>query len=137
MKVSGLAPLLLMALFVSPKSVVAQAAAEPTVEVMAMAVIKADAPMPEVRKHVQEEVTGVIRMYLDGKIDQWYSRADGRGVFLFFRSKSVDEVKALLAPLPLVKAGYVDIEYIPLCPYRGLAALAAAASEAAKPVAQH
>jgi hypothetical protein len=95
----------------------------PVTEVMAMTSLKPGVALPDVMKLVQEEVRVAVQLYLDGKIDQWYTRSDGKGAVLFLRCKAVDEAKALLAGLPLVKAGYIDVEYIPVVPFSGLRTL--------------
>jgi hypothetical protein len=95
-------------------------ASAPVAEVMAITTIKAGIALPDLMKLVQEEVRGAVQLYLDGKIDQWYSRSDGKGVVLLLRCKTADEAKALLADLPLVKGGYLEVEYIPVGPFSGL-----------------
>jgi hypothetical protein len=92
----------------------------PVTEVMAMTTLKPGVALPDVMKLVQEEVRVAVQLYLDGKIDQWYTRSDGKGAVLFLRCKTAEEAKALLAGLPLVKAGYLDVEYIPVGPFSGL-----------------
>ena len=92
----------------------------PVTEVMAMTTLKPGVALPDVMKLVQEEVRVAVQLYLDGKIDQWYTRSDGKGVVLFLRCKTAEEAKAVLAGLPLVKAGYIDVEYIPVGPFSGL-----------------
>jgi hypothetical protein len=94
-----------------------------TTEVIAMTRLKPEVPLPDVVKLVQEEVRAAVELYLDGKIDQWYTRSDGKGAVLFLRCKTVDEAKAVLAVLPLVKAGYIDVEYIPVGPFARLSNL--------------
>ncbi len=89
----------------------------PVTEVMAMASIKPGVAVADVMKLVPEEVRSVAQMYMDGKIEQWYTRGDGRGQIFFLRAKTVDEAKAIFADLPAVKAGYVVVEYIPVGPY--------------------
>lgn len=100
----------------------AQAAASapapaPVTEVMAMASVKPGVALPDVMKLVPEEVRGVAQLYMDGKIQQWYTRGDGKGQIFFLRAKTVDEAKAIFADLPMVKAGFVVVEYIPVGPY--------------------
>jgi hypothetical protein len=95
----------------------------PVTEVMAMTTLKPGVALPDVMKLVQEEVRVAVQLYLDGKIDQWYTRSDGKGAVLFLRCKTAEEAKALLAGLPLVKAGYIDVEYIPVGPFSGLRVL--------------
>jgi hypothetical protein len=92
----------------------------PVTEVMAMTTLKPGVALPDVMKLVQEEVRVAVQLYLDGKVDQWYTRSDGKGAVLFLRCKTADEAKAILAALPLVKAGYLDVEYIPVGPFSGL-----------------
>jgi hypothetical protein len=48
--------------------------------VMTTLTIKADADRAQVMKVLPDEVRATVQLYLDGKIQQWYSRADGRGV---------------------------------------------------------
>ncbi len=68
------------------------------------------------------------QLYLDGKIEQWYTRSDGKGAVLFLRCKTVDEAKAIFAELPVVKAGYLDVEYIPVGPFSRIASFDEAAA---------
>jgi hypothetical protein len=92
-------------------------------EVMAMTSLKPGVARPDVMKFVEEEVRVAVQLYLDGKIDQWYTRSDGKGAVLFLRCITVEEARAVLAALPLVKAGYIDVEYIPVGPFSGLRVL--------------
>ena len=62
------------------------------------------------------EVRDTVDLYLNGKIDQWYSRADGKGVVFFLRCSTVEEARAIMGSLPLDKAGMVDLEFIPVGP---------------------
>ena len=96
------------------------AAAPPVIEVIAITTLKPGVSLPDLMKLGQEEVRGAAQLYLEGKIDQWYSRSDGKGVVLLLRCKTADEAKALLADLPLVKMGYLDVEYVPVGPFSGL-----------------
>jgi hypothetical protein len=89
----------------------------PVTEVMAMASIKPGVAVADVMKLVPEEVRSVAQLYMDGKIEQWYTRGDGRGQIFFLRARTVDEAKAIFAELPAVKAGYVVVDYIPVGPY--------------------
>ncbi len=92
----------------------------PTTEVMVMTSLKPGVAIPDVLKLVQEEVRTAVQLYLDGKIDQWYTRTDGKGAVFLLHCKTVDDAKAIIAALPAVKAGYLDVEYIPLGPFTGL-----------------
>jgi hypothetical protein len=69
---------------------------------------------------MKEEVTATVRLYLDGKIRQWYSRADGRGVVFILACNSVEEAKARMEQLPLAKLNVMDYDYLPLSPLQPL-----------------
>ncbi|MGJ5819116.1 hypothetical protein [Paludibaculum fermentans] len=74
---------------------------------------------------MQHEVRDTVQLYLDGKIEQWYARGDGKGVVLLMDCKTVEEAKAILETLPLVKAHYVTFDYMPLGPLSPLRVLLA------------
>lgn len=88
----------------------------PVTEVMAMLTIKPGIARDDVMKVLPEEVRETALLYLDGKIDQWYSRADNKGVIFLLRAKTVDEAREIMDGLPLHKAGYAEVEYIPVGP---------------------
>src|SRR5258705_12304784 len=69
------------------------------------------------------EIRATVKLYLDAKIRQWYSRGDGRGVVLFLDVKTVDEAHAVMDTLPLSKENLMDHEYIPVGPLLPLASL--------------
>jgi hypothetical protein len=65
------------------------------------------------------------RLYLNGKIHEWYSRGDGRGAIFLLDASDVAEAHALMDGLPLAKQDLMDHEYIavgPLLPLRLLMA---------------
>ncbi len=64
-----------------------------------------------------------MKLYLDGKIDQWFSRSDGKGVVFIVNGKDTDEAKTLMDELPLAKSGLVDFTYTPLSPLMPLRTL--------------
>lgn len=97
--------------------------AVPVTEVLAVASVK-PGPFPdEARKLIPDEVRGVVQLYLDGKVEQMYMRSDRSAVILFLRAKTVDEAKTIMDALPLVKGGYVNVEYVPVGPLMSLGAL--------------
>jgi hypothetical protein len=69
------------------------------------------------------EIRETVKLYLDGKVRQWYSRGDGKGVVLFIDAKTEDEAKAVMETLPLSKAQLMDHEYIPVGPLMPLLGL--------------
>ena len=64
-----------------------------------------------------------MKLYLDGKIRQWYSRGDGRGVVFLVDAKTEDEAREVMETLPLAKEQLMDHVYIPVGPLMPLRAL--------------
>jgi len=69
------------------------------------------------------EIRATVKLYLDGKIRQWYSRGDGKGVIFLIDAKTVDEAHAIMDTLPLSKENLMDHEYIPVGPLMPLSGL--------------
>jgi hypothetical protein len=91
-------------------------AAPPTTQVLTALTVKADVDRAQIMKVMPEEVRATVKMYLDGKIQQWYSRSDGRGVVFILNATSVADAKALTDQLPLSKASLATFEYTALSP---------------------
>ncbi len=69
------------------------------------------------------EIRETVKLYFDGKIRQWYSRGDGRGVVFLVDAKTEDEARTIMETLPLAKEHLMDHMYIrvgPLMPLRAL-----------------
>jgi len=99
------------------------APAPKTTEVMVIQTARQGVTRQQIMKIMPEEIRATVKLYLDGKIRQWYSRADGRGVVFFLDVKTVDEAHAIIAALPLSKENLLDHEYIPVGPLMPLAGL--------------
>ena len=69
------------------------------------------------------EIRATVTLYLDGKIRQWYSRGDGKGVVFVVDAKTEDEARAIMETLPLAKEHLMDHQYIPVGPLLPLRAL--------------
>jgi hypothetical protein len=94
-----------------------------TTEVMVILTPKQGVTRQQIVSMMPDEVRATMKLYLDGKIRQWYSRADGRGVVLLLDAKSVEEAHALVDAMPLAKENLVDHSFIalgPLMPLSGL-----------------
>jgi len=63
-----------------------------------------------------DEIQATVKLYLQGKIRQWYSRGDGRGVVVFLDVKTVEEAHAIIDAMPLSKEDLMDHEFIPVGP---------------------
>ena len=76
---------------------------------------------------IPDEIQATVKLYLDGKIREWYSRGDGKGVIFLVDVKTEDEARALMETLPLAKEQLMNHEYIPVGPLMPLRALNPAA----------
>ena len=72
---------------------------------------------------IPEEIRATVKLYLGGKIRQWYSRGDGKGVVFVVDAKSEDEARAIVETLPLAMEHLIDHQYIPVGPLMPLRAL--------------
>jgi hypothetical protein len=95
----------------------------PVTAVMAVLTVRVDANQTERAKVMPDEVRATVQLYLDGKIQQWYAKADGRGVIFIFNCSTVAEAKALTDELPLVKGHFASFEFTALTPLTPLRVL--------------
>ena len=91
-------------------------ASTPATQVLTSLMVKADVDRGQLMKVMPEEVRETLKLYLDGKIQQWYSRSDGRGVIFILNCTTAAEAKAITDSLPLSKANLATFEYTPLGP---------------------
>jgi hypothetical protein len=77
----------------------------------------------QIMKIMPAEIRATVPLYLDGKIQQWYTRGDGRGVIFILNCKDVEEARALIESLPLSKENLVDEQFIPVGPLSPLGIL--------------
>jgi hypothetical protein len=124
-------PLLLAAL---PAASVAQsqsggASGVPSIAIpKTTAVLVIETPKPGVTPQqimavIPAEIRATVQLYLDGKISQWYSRGDGKGVIFLVDAKTEDDARAIMEMLPLAKEQLMDHQYIPVGPLMPLRAL--------------
>jgi hypothetical protein len=62
------------------------------------------------------EVPATFRIYLTGKIEQWFVKPDISGVVFIMAVDSPEEAHRLLEGLPLGQAGMMEFEFIALGP---------------------
>jgi hypothetical protein len=102
-----------------------QASPPVTTGVMVIVTVKAGVTREQVMATMPAEIQQTVQLYLNGKIREWYSRSDGRGVVLLLDTKDVAEAHAIMDGLPLGKRNLMDHEFIavgPLMPLRMLTA---------------
>ena len=92
-------------------------------EVMVIVTAKQGVTRQQIMHIMPDEIRATVKLYLDGKIRQWYSRGDGRGVIIFLDVKTMEEAHAVMDTLPLSKENLMDHEYIPVGPLMPLGAL--------------
>jgi hypothetical protein len=92
-------------------------------EVMVILTPKQGVTRQQIMNIMPDEIRATVKLYLDGKIRQWYSRGDGKGVIFLIDAKTVDEAHAIIDTLPLSKESLMDHEYIPVGPLMPLTAL--------------
>ena len=108
-----------------PSVAQAQAILPTTTGVMVIITVKAGVTREQVMAVMPAEIRQTVQLYLNGKIREWYSRGDGRGVVLLLDTRDVAEAQAIMEGLPLAKQNLMDHEYIalgPLLPLRLLMA---------------
>ena len=94
-----------------------------TTEVLVIETPKQGVTFPQVIAVIPQEIRATVKLYLDGKIREWYSRGDGKGVIFLVDAKSEDEARAIMETLPLAKEQLMDSQYIPVGPLMPLRVL--------------
>jgi len=104
----------------------------PTPKTTAVLVIETAKPgvtPQQIMAVIPEEIRATVQLYLDGTIQQWYSRGDGKAVLFMVSAKTEDEARAIMETLPLAKEELMDHEYIPVGPLMPLMALMGPAAQ--------
>src|SRR5215472_11243225 len=94
-----------------------------TTEVLVILTPKTGVTPEQIMAVIPAEIRATVKLYLDGKIRQWYSRGDGKGVMFLVDAKTEDEARAIMETLPLAKEHLMDHQYIPVGPLMPLRAL--------------
>ena len=87
-----------------------------TTEVLVIETPRQGVTPKQIMAVMPSEVEATVRLYLDGKIREWYSRGDGKGVIFLVEAKTEDEARAIMETLPLAKEHLMDHLYIPVGP---------------------
>src|SRR5437016_10551026 len=94
-----------------------------TTEVLVILTPKQGVTAQQIMAVIPAEIRATVMLYLDGKIRQWYSHGDGKGVIFLVDAKTRNEAQAVMEKLPLAKEALMDYEYIPVGPLMPLTAL--------------
>ena len=87
-----------------------------TTAVLVIQTPKEGVTFPQVFAVMPQEARATVKLYLEGKIREWYSRGDGKGVVFLVEATSVDDARAIVESLPLAKEQLMDSQYIPVGP---------------------
>jgi hypothetical protein len=94
-----------------------------TTEVIVILTTKQGVTRQQIMAIMPSEIRETVKLYLDGKIRQWYSRGDGNGAVFLIDAQTEDEARAAMETLPLAKEHLMDHEYIPIGPLMPLMGL--------------
>ena len=72
---------------------------------------------------MEKEARRAWELYQSGIFREIYFAQDRPLAIIIIEAESVDDAKKALATLPLVEAGYIDFDVVPLAPYPGFARL--------------
>jgi hypothetical protein len=95
-------------------------ASTPTTRILAIGTINPGVDQAKVLAILPNEVRETVALYLDGKIDQWYTLQDRRGVAFILNVTDLAAAHEMLEKLPLGQAHLMSFELIPLGPLNPL-----------------
>ena len=95
----------------------------PTTHVLAIGRLTTGTTQSQVAPFMKQEVPDTVRLYLAGKLEQWYVRKDQPGVVFLLHVTTTAEAHELLERLPLGQAKLMEFDLIPLGPLSPLGLL--------------
>jgi hypothetical protein len=95
----------------------------PTTKILAIGSFTAKGTPDRWKALLPAEVRDTVRLYLAGKIDQWYLKQDHSGVVFMMNVTDPREALDLLGKFPFGQAGLMEFQLIPLGPIAPLRVL--------------
>src|SRR5215467_10600225 len=92
----------------------------PTTRILAIGTLNPAVDPAAARAILPTEVRETVKLYLDGKIDQWYSLQGRPGVAFILNVTDPAAAHEMLEKLPLGQAHLMSFELIPLAPLNPL-----------------
>ncbi|SIO32072.1 YciI family protein [Halodesulfovibrio marinisediminis] len=92
-------------------------------KILAIDKVMPDATPDKVKETFMKEVNHTVKMYLADVVREMYFRQDRSGTVLVLEAPSMEEARNLIDKMPLVQAGLIDFDLIPLGPFVPLALL--------------
>src|SRR4029077_9060944 len=101
MKIEMFYPLLAFATVLAPMAQGQSKPPQPKINgVLTILTPKPGVTVEQVMKIMPAAIRATVPLYLDGKIQQWFTRGDGRGVIFLLNCKDVEEARAFIESLP-------------------------------------
>ena len=100
----------------------------PTTKILAIGTLNPGVDPAAAFAILPTEMRETAKLYLDGKIDQWYSLQERRGVAFILNMTDTAAAHEMLEKLPLGQAHLMSFELIPLGPLNPLRQLLRPAS---------
>jgi hypothetical protein len=95
----------------------------PTTKLLAIGTFTAKGSPDRWKPLLPAAVRDTVRLYLAGKIDQWYLKQDQSGVMFMMNVTDPKEALELLGRFPFGQAGLMEFQIIPLGPIAPLRVL--------------
>jgi hypothetical protein len=92
----------------------------PTTKILAIGTFPPGTDMELVQHTLPTEVRETAQLYLEGRIDQWYSLQDRAGVAFILNVTDVSQAHEMLEALPLGKAHLMTFSLLPIGPLKPL-----------------
>jgi hypothetical protein len=89
---------------------------QPITKILAIGTFAPGTDMQLVQRTLVAEMRATAELYLEGKIDQWYSLEGHRGVVFILNGTDTGSAHAMLEALPLGKAHLMTFELYPIGP---------------------
>lgn len=94
--------------------------ATPTTRILAIGTFAPGTDMQRAKSILPGEVRATVQLYLEGKIDQWYSLNDRIGVAFILNATDPVAAREMLEKLPLGQAHLMHFDLMPLAPLNPL-----------------
>jgi hypothetical protein len=91
-----------------------------TTKILAIGTFAPGTDMQLVQRTLAAEMRATAELYLEGKIDQWYSLDNRPGVVFILNVTDIGASQAMLEALPLGKAHLMTFELYPIGPLKPL-----------------
>ena len=95
----------------------------PSTKILAIGTFPTGTDMQLVQRTLPNEARETTQLYLEGKIDQWYSLKDRPGVAFILNVTDINQAHEMLEALPLGRAHLMTFSLIPIGPLSPLGQL--------------